>query len=401
MTVKQRIEMLRKLAEADAAGDGSAHHALLREIRSLQQTVETPIETTSRLNFQILQNICLRIAIEKRLLQTIVCRHGEPITAGELEAATETDRLLITRVMRVLSAVGLISEEGEEFYAANDVTRHAVTPGAIGALKHHFDLDMSLGGQLVDYMRRSPDNTIYQSAGEPEENQTLFNFAHGHHTIFGLLSSDTDKGREQKKSFDDYMAGKRMTGSTLQWFDLYPTSARLADARTGSDNVLIVDVGGGPGQEIIGLKKRHPELPGRYILQDLPITLDRIGRVPEGVEKMPYDFFTPQPVAGARAYFLRDVMHNWSDAKCKLILQNVAAAMDTDYSTLLIDQYVLPPIGADLRAAEMDILMLLHTGGIQRTVSMWEKLLSSAGLELVKSWSSNSASESVLEAKKL
>jgi len=53
MTSKQRIETLRELAEADAAGDGSAHNALLREIRSLQQTVETPIETTSRLNFQV------------------------------------------------------------------------------------------------------------------------------------------------------------------------------------------------------------------------------------------------------------------------------------------------------------------------------------------------------------
>lgn len=165
--------------------------------------------------------------------------------------------------------------------------------------------------------------------------------------------------------------------------------------------MLIVDVGGGPGQEIIGLKKRHPELPGRYVLQDLPITLDRLDRVPDGVEKMPYDFFTPQPVTGARAYFLRDIMHNWSDAKCKSILQNVAAAMDKDFSTLLIDQYVLPSIGTDLRAAEMDLLMLLHTSGIQRTVPMWEKLLSSAGLELVKIWRSNSASESVLEVKKL
>lgn len=116
---------------------------------------------------------------------------------------------------------------------------------------------------------------------------------------------------------------------------------------------------------------------------------------------MPYDFFTPQPVAGARAYFLRDIMHNWSDAKCKSILQNITAAMDKNFSTLLIDQYVLPSTGADLRVAEMDILMLLHTSGIQRTVPMWEKLLSSAGLELVKIWSSNSASESVLEIKKL
>ncbi|KAK0301696.1 hypothetical protein LTR82_018161 [Friedmanniomyces endolithicus] len=389
MTNKQRIETLRELTEADAAGDGSAHHALLREIRSLQHTVETPIETTSRLNFQIVQNICLRIAIEKGLLQTIVCRDGEAITAGELEAATETDRLLITRVMPVLSALRLVFEEGEESYTANIVTRQAVTPGAIGALKHHFDLDMSMGGQLVDYMRRTPDNTIHQFAGEPEGNQTLLNFAHGHPTIFGLLSSDTDKGREQKVSFDDYMAGKRMTGSMQQWFDIYPASARLADAR------------GGPGQEIVRLKERHPELPGRYVLQDLPITLDRVDSVPEGVEKMPYDFFTPQPVVGARAYFLRDIMHNWSDAISTSMLRNVAAAMDKDYSTLLIDQYVLPPTGADLRAAEMDILMLLHTSGLQRTLPMWKTLFSSAGLELVKNWCSDSSGESVLEVKKL
>jgi hypothetical protein len=43
--------------------------------------------------------------------------------------------------------------------------------------------------------------------------------------------------------------------------------------------------------------------------------------------------------------------------------------MDPEYSTLLIDDYVLPNTGAELRAAEMDILMWLHTSGLERTVS--------------------------------
>lgn len=303
--------------------------------------------------------------------------------------------------MRVLCAVGVISEEGNETYAANDVTRHAVTLGAIGALKHHFDLDMAMGGQLVTYMRRSPDNTIYQFAGEPEGAQTLFDFAHGHPTIFGLLSSGTEMGQEQKKSFDDYMASKRPAGSRMQqWFDVFPASEKLSNARSEPSSVLMVDIGGGPGQELTGLKGKYPQLPGRFVLQDLPITLDRIDSLPEGVETMPYDFFTPQPISNARLYFLRDIMHNWSNAKCKLILQNIAAAMDPAYSTLLIDQYVLPSTGVDLRAAEMDILMMLHTSGMQRTIPMWEELFSSAGLRLMKVWQSDSGMESVLELEK-
>lgn len=304
------------------------------------------------------------------------------------------------RLLRVLSAIGFVNEIGVSEYTSNAVTIHAVTPGAIGALKHHYDLDMAMGGQLVDYMRRAPDNTIYQFAGEPEGCQTLFDFAHGHPTIFGLISSDTDKGREQKKSFDDYMASKRPPASMKQWFETYPVVSKFSDAKSDADSVLIVDVGGGPGQELVGLKQAHPQLPGRFVLQDLPITLDRIFRPMDGIEKMPYDFFTKQPVRGARAYFMRDIMHNWSDEKCTQILRNIADAMDREYSTLLIDQYVLSSTQAGLRADEMDILMLLHTSGLQRTVPMWKKLFAGAGLELVKIWSATGSHESVIEVKK-
>jgi len=303
--------------------------------------------------------------------------------------------------MRLLSAINIISEVSEDTYAANAVTHHQVTPGAIGAIKHHFDLDMAHGGELVNYMRRVPDNTIYQFADEPSGCQTLFDFAHGHPTIFGLLASDTDKGREQKKSFDDYMAAKRPPESMKQWFEIYPAAQQLTDTRADAEAVLIVDVGGGPGQELIGLKQRHPELSGRYVLQDLPITLDRVTALPDGIEKMPYDFFNPQPIKGARAYFMRDVLHNWSDARCTQILHNTVEAMEKDYSTLLIDQYVLSATGADLRAAEMDILMWLHTSGIQRTLPMWEALLGGVGLEVVKVWNAGGGGESVIEACKV
>ena len=248
-----------------------------------------------------------------------------------------------------------------------------------------------MGGRLVDYMR-GPG--IHQFADHPEQT-TLFDFTFGTPTIFGLLQ----KNHEQEDAFYSYMAARRLVG-TQQWFDIYPAAEKFRDFRNSADAVLMVDVGGGPGQELIRFKQANPDLPGRLVLEDLPKTLHRLENLPKEIEPLGHDFFTPQPVRGARAYFLRDVLHNWSDARCAQILTRIVEAMDAQYSTLLIDDYVLPCTGAELRAAEMDILMWLHTSGMERTVSQWEKLLDSVGLEIEKIWSAETGYESILEVKK-
>ena len=75
--------------------------------------------------------------------------------------------------------------------------------------------------------------------------------------------------------------------------------------------------------------------------------------------------------------------------------------MDPDYSTLLIDDYVLADVNVSLREAEMDVLMWLHTSGIERTERHWRTLCSSVGLEIVKIWSADRGNESVIELKKM
>ena len=72
-------------------------------------------------------------------------------------------------------------------------------------------------------------------------------------------------------------------------------------SRDDPDAVLLVDVGGNWGHELRGFRKTHPEVPGRLILQDLPVMTEKFqGKPPEGIEVMTYDFFTPQPVQGER-----------------------------------------------------------------------------------------------------
>lgn len=124
---------------------------------------------------------------------------------------------------------------------------------------------------------------------------TLFEYAHGTRTIFELL----EKNPEQKEAFDNYMRSRRLINAP-QWFDIYPAATEFANARTDANEILLVDIAGGPGQEVERFKQRHPDIPGRCVLQDLPLTLQRIDRLSEGIEAIPYDFFTPQPLKGTK-----------------------------------------------------------------------------------------------------
>lgn len=53
MTIFDEIKHVQRLAEAEAAGDPNAHNQLLAAIRKLQLAAEKPIDTTSRVNFQV------------------------------------------------------------------------------------------------------------------------------------------------------------------------------------------------------------------------------------------------------------------------------------------------------------------------------------------------------------
>jgi hypothetical protein len=62
--------------------------------------------------------------------------------------------------------------------------------------------------------------------------------------------------------------------------------------------VLVVDIGGGAGHDLLGFKERHPELKGRLVLEELPYMIDRVVGKLDGVELVGHDFYDPQPVKG-------------------------------------------------------------------------------------------------------
>lgn len=82
------------------------------------------------------------------------------------------------------------------------------------------------------------------------------------------------------------------------WLDFYPVEDRLAKGASADKNaIMMVDVGGGQGHQAIGLRKRFPKLPGRFIVQDLAHGLPT-DKGDGSVEFMEHDFMMPQPIKG-------------------------------------------------------------------------------------------------------
>ncbi len=168
---------------------------------------------------------------------------------------------------------------------------------------------------------------------------------------------------------------------TEQWVDDYAVEEKLGCLITKPDQAVLVDVGGGFGQQAVAFRNKFPGLPGRVVVQDIPSTLANASPV-EGVEFMAHDFFGAQPIAGAKIYYLRHVLHDWPDAECVRILRNIIPAMGAE-SRLIIDDVVLPERGVPWQSAFMDLLMMNCLGALERTRPEWEALLDQAGLRLL------------------
>jgi len=98
-----------------------------------------------------------------------------------------------------------------------------------------------------------------------------------------------------------------------KWFETVPVPEIFADFKKDDPNaVLIVDVGGNTGHDILDFHKAWPNQQGRLIVEDLPDVIEDVDKEAlKPVEALAHDFFTPQPVKGAKAYCLKMVSRKW------------------------------------------------------------------------------------------
>lgn len=86
--------------------------------------------------------------------------------------------------------------------------------------------------------------------------------------------------------------------------------------------------------------------------------------------------------AGADAYLLKHILHDWGDDACRTILRHIRAAMSPGGRVLIVEQ-VIPPGNTPFPGKLLDLNMLVMTeGGRERTPEDYAQLLTSTGLRL-------------------
>jgi hypothetical protein len=282
-------------------------------------------------------------------------QHG-PRTADELATVVGCQPEPLYRLLRALASVGVFEEQNEN--------RFALTPSAnllrSGVEGSQRALALMMGeehytawGQLL-YSVQTGNNAFDRLFGEP---------------VFDWLS----KHPEQAAIFDEAMVGVhgRETGAMLEAYDF-------------SDLRMVADVGGGNGSLLRGLLARYPQLRG--MLCDLPGVIERArpliaaAGLTDRLETIATNFFQEIP-AGADAYLLRHIIHDWNDEQALQILTNVRRAIGANGKLLLIESVIEPGNAPDF-AKLLDLNMLVIPGGKERTRAQYEVLYRRAGFQL-------------------
>jgi len=192
-----------------------------------------------------------------------------------------------------------------------------------------------------------------------------------------------------------YRAGKPV------WCDpgFYPLENLTKDFDGTAYNTILVDVGGGLGHDLQILKEKHPDLPGKLVLQDRQEVISTIEATSlSSFEANPHDFFTPQPIKHAKAYYLHSVLHDWGDEEIVRILKNLLPALKPGYSKILLNEIVVSESHASLQATSMDQLVFVLGAMRERIEMEWRSILELTGLRVSGIWKYPGAGECLIEA---
>ncbi len=152
----------------------------------------------------------------------------------------------------------------------------------------------------------------------------------------------------------------------------------------------VIDLGGGYGALLSAVLGAHPRLTGAtadlaYLEREATAFLRRRG-LGDRARFIAADFFESVP-AGADAYLLKYIIHDWADADALTILRHTRAAAGRRATVLLIERILPERVAAtreDVGVVRGDIQMLVATGGLERTESEYRRLLEAAGLHLAR-----------------
>jgi hypothetical protein len=288
---------------------------------------------------------CVQVVAEYGVADALADR---PMTAAELAAQTGMNADALKRMLRLLTAHGVFTQEGE-FY------RH--TPASELLRPDHPQSLRSFARMmnLPVFLESFAGLTQAAKTGEP-----VRDFA-GFMEYFAARP-------EESSIFNQAMADKSraVVPAVLDAYDFDPFR-------------VIADIGGGHGHLLRGVLERTPAASG--ILFDLPHVIpEAAAHGSARLSLQPGDFFADD-LPAADAYMLMEVIHDWNDEDSARILSAVRGAAPSNAKLLIIEAIISEAPGPDFSKV-LDVIMLAVTGGRERTPSEYKALLSRTGFRL-------------------
>jgi len=289
------------------------------------------------------------------------------------------------RLLRYIAGQHFIDQTGDSTYALTHYSRALADP----RLNHIFIFGSRFISPVFSNFPKFAADTNYQNPTNLLESNYQNRYGPGS-SVFAIFKDDPELGT----AFNDSMMSFALNKTS--WTDIYPIDQIVSELKEGKP--LVVDVGGGVGHDLERFRARYPDVPhGSLILQDLPDVAQQ-AQVQAPAITQAHDMFTPEPVMGAKVYFLHNILHDWPDDQSVEILRNVAKGMEKGYSRLLLNENVIPAKGSHPLATMMDMCMMMIFSSVERTEEHWRKLVARVPeLKIVKIWAKPEAVESVLE----
>ena len=300
------------------------------------------------------QSICVaaRLGIADLLAE-------KPQAARELAAQTETHESSLYRVLRLLASASIFAENSERVFSLTPMSEL---------------LRSDAPNSMRDTAIMLNENWMWQAFGELDYSVKTGETAH--YKVQGMGSFEFfEQNAEAGRVFNRAMTNMSKT--------VVPA---IVGAYDFSGFGKLVDIAGGHGYLLAGILKANPNLQG--ILFDLPYVIENAGElleeegVAERTERVSGDFFASVP-AGADAYLMKHIIHDWDDEKSIRILQNIHRAMNDDGKVLIVEM-VVPETSEPSPSKMLDICMLVMEGGKERTEKEYRKLLAAVGFHLTR-----------------
>ena len=108
------------------------------------------------------------------------------------------------------------------------------------------------------------------------------------------------------------------------------------------------------------------------------------------------DFFKAVP-AGGDLYVMKNIIHDWNDAKATTILKTCRAAIKPTGKLLLVELVVPPGFGPHMSHI-LDLEMMVICDGKERTEAEYRELLAGAGFKLTRIVPTEGSPFSLVEA---